>query len=90
MFFDKSKVFKVPLASGNRLFAGNSLALVSIFLLAAGFPAAEVLLETWHPVTLMFFRLVLAVSTLVMIWIFLEGLSAVLKAPWLKGIKLVF
>ena len=88
MFFDKSKVFKVPLASGNRLVAGNSLALISIFLFAAGFPAAEVLLETWHPVTLMFFRLVLAVSTLVMIWILLEGLSAVLKAPWLKGIKI--
>ena len=39
MLFDKSKVFKVPLGSGNRLIAGNSLALISIFLFAAGFPA---------------------------------------------------
>ena len=43
MLFDKSKVFKIPLGSGNRLVAGNSLALISIFLFAAGFPAAEVL-----------------------------------------------
>ena len=88
MLFDKSKVFKVPLGSGNRLIAGNSLALISIFLFAAGFPAAEVLLDIWHPITLMFFRIILAVSTLVLIWALIEGVSSVLKAPWLKGIKI--
>ena len=51
MLFDKSKIFKVPLGSGNRLVAGNTLALISIFLFAAGFPAAEVLLDIWHPVS---------------------------------------
>ena len=75
MLFDKSKVFKVPLVSGNRLVAGNTLALISIFLFAAGFPAAEVLLDVWHPITLMFIRLLLAVSTLVVLWAFIEGLS---------------
>ena len=45
MLFDKSKFVKVPIGSGNRLVAGNSLALISIFLFAAGFPAAEVLLD---------------------------------------------
>lgn len=88
MLFDKSKVFKAPLGSGNRLVAGNSLALISIFLFAAGFPAAEVLLDIWHPITLMFFRLILAVSTLVLLWALIEGVSSVLKAPWLKGIKI--
>ena len=62
--------------------------MISIFLFAAGFPAAEVLLEVWHPITLMFFRLILAVATLVTLWIFMEGLTQVLHAPWLKGIKI--
>jgi drug/metabolite transporter (DMT)-like permease len=88
MLFDKSKVFKVPLGSGNRLVAGNSLALISIFLFSAGFPAAEVLLDIWHPITLMFFRLILAVSTLVLLWALTEGVSSVWKAPWLRGIKI--
>ena len=74
--------------SSNSLIAGNSLALISIFLFAAGFPAAEVLLEVWHPITLMFCRLILAVATLVTLWIFMEGLTQVLHAPWLKGIKI--
>ena len=88
MLFGKSKVFKVPLDPGNPLFAGNSLALISIFFFAAGFPAAELLLDVWHPITLMFFRIILAVSTLVLIWALIEGVSSVLKAPWLKGIKI--
>ena len=74
--------------SSNSLIAGNSLALISIFLFAAGFPAAEVLFEVWHPITLVFFRLILAVATLVTLWIFIEGLTQVLHAPWLKGIKI--
>ena len=88
MLFDNSKIFKVPLKSSSQLVAGNTLAFVSIFLFAAGFPAAEVLLDVWHPITLMFVRLLLAVSTLVVFWAFIEGLSSVLKAPWLKGIKI--
>ena len=36
----------------------------------------------------MFFRLILAVATLVTLWIFMEGLTQVLHAPWLKGIKI--
>ena len=74
--------------TSNSPIAGNTLALISIFLFAAGFPAAEVLLEVWHPITLMFFRLILAVATLVILWIFMEGLTQVLNAPWFKGIKI--
>ena len=84
----ETKNFKGFRKSSNSLIAGNSLALISIFLFAAGFPAAEVLLEVWHPTTLMFFRLILAVATLVTLWIFMEGLTQVLNAPWLKGIKI--
>jgi len=88
MIFQKNKYFQISSVSSNRLVTGNALAFIAIFLFAAGFPAAEVLLEIWHPITLMFFRLLLAVSTLVIILILLEGLPSVLKAPWLKGIKI--
>ena len=88
MIFQKNKYFQISSVSSNRLVTGNASAFIAIFLFAAGFPAAEVLLEIWHPITLMFFRLLLAVSTLVIIWILLEGLPSVLKAPWLKGIKI--
>jgi len=88
MLSDKTKIFKVSLGSSNRLVAGNTLALISIFLFAAGFPAAEVLLDVWHPITLMFFRLILAVATLILLWALIEGVSSVFEAPWLKGIKI--
>ena len=84
----KQKNFEGFGKTSNSLIAGNTLALISIFLFAAGFPAAEVLLEVWHPITLMFFRLILAVATLVILWIFMEGLTQVLNAPWFKGIKI--
>ena len=84
----KQKNFKGFGKTSNSAIAGNTLALISIFLFAAGFPAAEVLLEVWHPITLMFFRLTLAVATLVILWIFIEGLTQVLNAPWFKGIKI--
>jgi len=84
----KQKKFESFGKTSNSPIAGNTLALIAIFLFAAGFPAAEVLLEVWHPITLMFFRLILAVATLVILWIFMEGLSQVLNAPWFKGIKI--
>ena len=84
----KQKIFEGFRKTSNSPIAGNTLALISIFLFAAGFPAAEVLLEVWHPITLMFFRLILAVATLVILWIFMEGLTQVLNAPWFKGIKI--
>ena len=84
----KQKNFEGFGKTSNSPIAGNTLALISIFLFAAGFPAAEVLLKVWHPITLMFFRLILAVATLVILWIFMEGLTQVLNAPWFKGIKI--
>jgi len=84
----ETKKFESFGETSNSPIAGNTLALIAIFLFAAGFPAAEVLLEVWHPITLMFFRLILAVATLVILWIFMEGLSQVLNAPWFKGIKI--
>ncbi|KIC38780.1 membrane protein [Ruegeria sp. ANG-R] len=49
---------------------------------AAGFPAAELLLQSWPPVALFAARMVLAVSVMVPIWMLLDGPQRVLRARW--------
>ncbi|MEW2918979.1 DMT family transporter [Ruegeria sp. ANG10] len=70
--------------SGGRTSAvsGNGLAVASMLTWAAGFPAAEVLLQSWPPVALFAARLVLAVAFLVPIWLLIDGPSRVLRARW--------
>lgn len=53
---------------------------------AVGFPAAEVLLETWGAVSLAAVRLVLGVVLLLIIWLIADGLRDVLSAPWWRGL----
>lgn len=69
----------------SQLISGNALAMLSILLWAAGFPAAEVLLGVTDPLTLIVMRLALACAALVPIWWVADG-KALLKAPWLYGI----
>ena len=47
---------------GNPVLSGHALAVGSMVLWAAGFPAAEVLLDVWHPVTLVVLRLSMALA----------------------------
>lgn len=70
--------------SGGRTSAvsGNGLAVASMLTWAAGFPAAEVLLQSWPPVALFAARLVLAVVFLVPVWLLIDGSSRVLRARW--------
>ncbi|WP_170360879.1 DMT family transporter [Ruegeria arenilitoris] len=70
--------------SGGRTSAvsGNGLAVASMLTWAAGFPAAEVLLQSWPPVALFAARLVLAVAFLVPVWLLIDGPSRVLRARW--------
>ncbi|MGI9370576.1 MAG: DMT family transporter [Ruegeria sp.] len=49
---------------------------------AAGFPAAEVLLQSWPPVALLTARLALAVVFMVPIWVLIDGPTRVLRARW--------
>ena len=53
--------------SGGRSSAltGNGLAVASMLTWAAGFPAAEILLQTWPPVALLLARLALFVVVMV-------------------------
>lgn len=63
-------------------FTGNTLAVASMLTWAAGFPAAEVLLQSWPPVALFAARMVLAVLVMVPIWILIDGPVRVLRARW--------
>ncbi len=63
-------------------FTGNTLAVASMLTWAAGFPAAEVLLQTWPPIALFAARMMLAVLVMVPIWILLDGPARVLRARW--------
>ncbi len=71
---------------GNPTLSGNLLAVGAMVLWAAGFPAAEALLDVWHPITLMLLRLGMAMAVLVPLWILFEGPLAVLHARWGRGI----
>ncbi len=63
-------------------FTGNTLAVASMLTWAAGFPAAEVLLQSWPPIALFAARMTLAVLVLVPIWLILDGPEQVLRAQW--------
>ena len=56
-----------------RILSGNGLAIGSMLLWAAGFPAAEILLDAWHPLALMTARLMLALAVLMPLWLLLDG-----------------
>ena len=58
----------------------------AMFLWAFGFPAAEVLLESWGSLTLVFFRFFVTILILIPFWIFMEGIKVFQKAPLVKSI----
>ena len=51
-----------------------------------GFPAAEVLLESWGAIALIAVRIVLGCALLVPIWLLMDGWRTVRAAPWRKGL----
>jgi drug/metabolite transporter (DMT)-like permease len=69
----------------------NNLACFSaMFLWAIGFPAAEILLDSWGALTLVFFRFFITVILLIPFWIFLEGIDTFLNSPITKGLRIGF
>ena len=73
-------------ARGNPVLTGNALAIGSMVLWAAGFPAAETLLNDWHPITLMTLRLMMAMAFLLPLWLLCDGLHALWTARWGRGV----
>lgn len=73
----------IPVSGGrSSALPGNGLAVASMLTWAAGFPAAEVLLQTWPPVALLVARLALAVAVMLPLWFVIDGQSRVMRARW--------
>lgn len=69
-----------------RPLGGNAIAVASMITWAAGFPAAELLLETWSPTALITARLALVGLLMLPLWWLLDGGQAVRRAPWTRGL----
>lgn len=70
----------------SRILSGNGLAIASMMAWAAGFPAAEILLESWHPITLMMLRLIMALAVLLPLWMVVDGPMALVRANWRRAL----
>ncbi len=53
---------------------------------SVSFPAAEVFLESWGTIALVFYRQLLAIGFLLVIWCLMDGVQVVLSAPWKRGL----
>ena len=65
---------------------GNLGCFFAMLMWSFTFPVSEVLLETWGVMALIVTRTMLAVMTLMVIWVWFDGLAKVLSAPWVRGI----
>lgn len=71
-----------PAAAGSSrgVVTGNLMGILSMLVWAAGFPAAEMLLEVWDPVVVVTARFLSALAILLPLWIALDGWGA-LRLP---------
>ena len=60
---------------------GNLGCFFAMLMWSFTFPVSEVLLETWGVMALIVIRTMLAVMTLMVIWVWIDGLAKVLSAP---------
>ena len=67
-------------------FKDNFLCFLAMIFWSVGFPAGEILLETWGTLSLVFIRTFLGVALLLCIWIIFDGYKEVLSSKWYKGI----
>lgn len=56
----------------NRALSGNLLCMASMMVWAAGFPAADMLLQTWDALAVVTGRFLLAVATLLPLWLLID------------------
>lgn len=67
------------------LVGANLVCLASMLVWAAGLPAADLLIPLAPPLQLTLMRVATATAVLLAVWIAVEGPSAALRAPWLRG-----
>jgi len=71
-----------------RIVAGNALGVASMAAWAAGFPAAEALLADWDLPLLVAARFLSALLVLVPFWLLREGVGALARVPWMRGMAI--
>ena len=79
-----------PVAGSARqtIASGNVLGVAAMMTWAAGFPAAEVLLQNWPPLTIITARLILALAALYPLWLLVEGPGKIIGANWPKALMI--
>jgi len=70
------------------IITANLACFLAMFMWAFAFPASEVLLQTWGVLALLLTRTVLAVASLTLIWLWIDGFENIKSAPWFHGIKI--
>ena len=70
------------------IITANLACFLAKFMWAFAFPASEVLLQTWGVLALLLTRTVLAVASLTLIWLWIDGFENIKSAPWFHGIKI--
>ena len=68
------------------ILTANVYCFIAMVLWASGFPAAELLLESWGAIALQCMRLVLSVSILVFAWIYRDGWRVIKLVSWGRAI----
>jgi drug/metabolite transporter (DMT)-like permease len=64
----------------------NLLCFTAMVMWAFAFPIAEVLLDSWGTISLVFVRQVIGVGALFLFWLWIDGINAVCGADWRRGI----
>ena len=64
---------------------GNATCVAAVSFFSFGFPAAEVLLQSWGTMSLIAVRNLLGLALILAIWFAVEGLSATRNARWMRG-----
>lgn len=72
-------------AARKSVLSGNAMGVASMLMWSAGFPAADILLDTWPPLALITARFVLALALLIPLWIAIDGWRIVRHAHWARG-----
>ncbi|WP_299922945.1 DMT family transporter [uncultured Pelagimonas sp.] len=76
----------VPASNRSTIVSGNMLAMGSMIAWSMGFPAADILLQSWPAQSLVALRLAVVTAILLPLWVLIDGPRAVMGARWGRGL----
>ncbi len=88
MRFVSDAISKYPPDGTNTVLRGNAICVAAVALFATGFPAADVLLQTWGAISLITVRIVLACALMMPLWLVFDGPARVINAPWSRALTI--